>query len=511
MKKSLIPINNIEYTETTRNVDDMLKRFYFDRLRVVEMMSTNVEHLLNVLWTKSSPVSIDNECLCQMGKTTYYNNIQEQMENNRHPNETLANFYMCSQCKNISRLIKLTPKNINKPFFIEYGNNSGKNIIILQTYLSKYSSRINPHPQNYFNFILNKRYLFNKCNNFLKYPTQSYENIKFISSDQFTNQMLISWYLEDYLNKISLPHICKIYTSFICNNFGYYIYENPDIGRLNNLQKQPHLLLNKPDINHSYTNDSYFCFRNDVTRNIFIQLFCTLHALMKYDFSHGGPSSRSILFSSEPCSYIYNDIHVDSEITLKLSNFTNSAITLANLTSQSPSPPSSQQLYRLYSSSIIGHEIISRKKYSKIISTISQSFINNTVSSNISNNSQSSKNVNFYKLKNPSSHLQESIIYMYMKHLGLPLFQSSFDAYSFIIVLMSNPYFYCSVIDDPSLFDFWKSLWIPSEFQKVNENVKLLHSDPDSTSKFYKILIFLSNYHLRCDLISHAFSHIRSW
>lgn len=67
-----------------------------------------------------------------------------------------------------------------------------------------------------------------------------------------------------------------------------------------------------------------------------------------------------------------------------------------------------------------------------------------------------------------------------------------------MILLMSNRAFYGGVSEDATLFDLWKSMWVPSEFNDINISMRDFHVY-EKISKF-DIIRFLSKYRLRCDI-----------
>lgn len=486
---SCISINNAEYCEHTRNVDDMLSRFKFDREQIINLLITDYKNLIFILWSEQSPISVDRDCLCNMGQRIYNTNIEDRLNGKIIPNETLSNFYMCSQCRNMSRIIKLSKSSINNPFYIECGNSAGKMLILTKIHIDNLFIGITHFPSLNLISIIKDNPLISICEPKIKSYNSSISNnmVDYIGSDSYTNQILITWYLDYELSKLGLPHICRMYTSFICGDDAYCLYENPDIGYICDFKKYPNLLNEQP---------TSISLKSEIASEIIKQLFVTLHSLNKYDFSHGAPSSKSIIFSYEPCSYSYNNIYIDSPITLKLCNLSNSGITIKSI-DKSPS------MYRLYSKSIVADEEMKKIPFKTLVDIISLSLPGEDINF--------LEKVTIYRLKNISNNLKESILYMYLKHLGVPLFQSSFDIYAFMVVLMSDYPFYSAVVSDKKLYALWKSLWLPQEFIQVSSRIKLLHAQPNSTSEFYKVFNFISDFGLRCNILSSCWSQIQSW
>lgn len=101
-----------------------------------------------------------------------------------------------------------------------------------------------------------------------------------------------------------------------------------------------------------------------------------------------------------------------------------------------------------------------------------------------------------------------NMLFLYMQHLGIPLYQSSFDIYSFMTLLMSNRAFYGGVSEDAIIFEIWKSMWLPSEFNDVNISMRDFHVYETMTK--LDIVKFLSKYQLRCDVNSLLWQSLQS-
>ena len=308
--------------------------------------------------------------------------------------------------------------------------------------------------------------------------------------DVYTNNLLINWFLNVKMSEIGLPHIVNMHIGFVCNRKGYCLYEYPDIGRLRYLQKYPEHLEHCSVPNPTAKKDDKMPISRNAVKGIIMQLFATLHALRIYDFTHGNPSSRTILLNNNPCSYIYDGVHVEGPVTIKLSDFNHSGITVGNS--------------RFYNKSVIADENLLRTPFRPIID-------NKTISSFSFNSKSNKKNVNIYRLKDPSKHLHEALIFMYLRHLGMPIYQSSFDAYAFMISLMSEHTFYITVMEDESLYTLWRNMWLPEEFELIQDKILKLHSSDDPMTRVDKVLRVLSGFGLRCDAITNCWNLIKTW
>ena len=79
--------SDINYCETTRNIDNMLLQFTKDREYIVSLMDSDINRLIIDLWTPSSPICFDEKCLFNMGRTQQIYTLEERIEGKRVINE----------------------------------------------------------------------------------------------------------------------------------------------------------------------------------------------------------------------------------------------------------------------------------------------------------------------------------------------------------------------------------------------------------------------------------------
>jgi hypothetical protein len=279
---------------------------------------------------------------------------------------------------------------------------------------------------------------------------------------------LINWYLGFEFDNTNFNHIRKIYASFVCCNDGFQLTEYPQIGSLNNFQKYNDLIVKNNENTHTITEKNIYPINSIITYDIIKQLLTILKLLSKYDFIHGSPDSHSLLFSSEPCSYTYDNVY--SSITIKSSD---------------------KSICRLFNNSDM---------FNEEIKTFPLKILNDIV--------KEINGIYMYNIKNISDKLKINIIYNCVKHQGLPLFGSSLDVYAFMVVLMSDYSFYESVMNDSKLSKLWNSMWLPEEYPQLSNQILLFHTSTTKTSKFHEIFMFLSNFNMRCDILSHLWNQI---
>ena len=490
-----INVNSIEWVETTRNIDNMLSQFKKDRDYIISNLDDNIDRLIIDLWTPSSPVCFDKKCLFNMAQTQEIYTLEERIEGKNIINDGVLNYYTCPQCKNMKRLIDFRKTKIGQPFYIECGDSAGEQLIITEAsidklYILKESppatvKRVLENP-----YITSLKKCSSGCNNNNVCDIKSYESMDYIGLDSFSNNMLINWYLNNKLEELGIPNVITMHIAYVCTNKGYSLYEYPNIGRIRHLQEYPELLEHTDRPSPTAKADDKVSISKDVTKGIIMQLFATLHALKVFDFSHGGPSSRSLLLKNSICSYMYDGVHVESPVTIKLCDLHHAGITVGN--------------NRLYNKSVIADEELLKIPFKPIIET--------TIITPFSfDHNNENENITIYRLKNPQKNFQEAMLFMYIKHLGFPIFQSSFDAYGFMVSLMADRAFYLTVMSDESMYLLWRGMWLPEEFENIQDKIQKLHDSPDPMTRVDKVLRVLAGFGLRCDMIEHGWDMIKMW
>lgn len=425
-----------DYCENTRAIDDMLETFKKDREKILELLYKDPKTLEKNLWSQRSPISRDDSCLFRMGES-HKLSVDELLTKRKTTSDSMINFYICPQCKNMRRLIDFRQIKDGEPFMLECGEKAGKYLVYNQMNI------INLHS------VLEKE--------------------QFLNSDSFTNNMLINWYLQSVTKT---PNISNMYISWICNRKGYNLFDYYEIENANTFQDFPKLLTNTGKPSPTAKADDKTPISRDVVMGIISQLFALLYEMENYNFSHGNPNTNALRFSKEPASYILDGYHVSCPVTLKMEDFENSGCTVGNI--------------RLYSKSVVAEEEMRKRK-------------------KVDAYQEEGKT---YQLKDPKKYPKSTILFMYMKNLGL--IKSSFDAYAFMIVLMCERSFYSTVMSDRILSDFWKSMWVSEEdYEKVMKRI-WGHHEKGSLVGANDILRILGTLHLRSDMIDFGWNNIKN-
>ncbi len=438
-----------DLTEQTRNVNDMLRIFTETREEIKTVLETNPQRLSDELWKPYSILSIDKDCLFRMGEKQRLS--LDDLLKSTSTCDSLTNFYICPMCKNCKRIIDFSKTAPKCSFMIECGDYVGTYLTYTETPVVLYLNYLNC-PQSILNVLQNPSFKdLARCSAATcSLPSVEsgdifkniYKEIKYLACDKYTNNVLINYYLNSLLTSKDIPNVLKIHISFVCNDMGYNLLEYVNLN-LKNMQMYPEFLDCSGKLSPTSKADARLPLANNIARSIILQLFGFLHCVKKYDFSYGEISSNTLSFKKESISYVYNGVHVNGPLTLKFSGFETSGLTVYNSENGSETP-----IVRIYNKSVIAEEQFKNKIYTPIIEN-----------STISSNTNSDEKVTSYKLKHPERCAKQNLLYTYMKHLGLPVYTSSFNSYSLMIYLMSDKTFYYAVIGDNVLSSFWKNMW----------------------------------------------------
>lgn len=447
-----------DYCDKTRSCDDMLEQFSKDRREVVDLLNCDNNEkekekdkkITNILWSSNSPISKDGNCLFRMGKELKLS-IEDMLEKNCEAH-TLFNYYICPQCKNLRRLIDFAETGPNIPFALQCGSKAGS--------LLYYEEVVSPLTQLVFS------------------NPKGNKDKKFLFVDDFTRNFLINWFVTEETSSKVKENIQKLYISFICNDNGYNLYEYCELIDIGIFQENTELLSDNGKPSPTSKPDDKVPLKKEVVTGILTQLICLLHYLSKFKFSYEGFKLSNLKFKKVPISYVYEKVQVSSPVTLKLSHFERSAISVFPSFSSS-----SSSFYRLCHKSIIEEENLNKdlKRKSKWDKEKEEYF---TIP---------------VKLK-------EKRLFMYMKNLGLLEYASSFDLYAFFTMLMTDRAFYSAVITDKGLYTLWRSLWTEKSFGIITNRIVAYHDQSKIPETQDQVLDLIQGIDLLPDALSRVFN-----
>lgn len=459
--------------EWTRGIDTLMSRYKEDREKVVSMIKNSPDELIKNVWKPGGALAIDNKCMCRMGKGE-----------ERSP-------FSCAQCKNLRRLIDFRLGGVETPFQIECGEMVGKSLIVA-------SSEINTPFIKWDDESARKARIFvQQYHNLTICGTPNINNSRCITGDSFTIRSLILWMIHDLFLENGLPHIPTMHTAFICRGMGYSLYDMPTIGTLSSLKKLKKL-------------------KASVVRTIITQLLVILLELSKVNFSHGTPSMHALIFNKEPVSYLYEEFHVEGEVTVQISDLWNASATFNNV---HYFPKSVKSLIYLEKSMFVPeittrkvsmshcHDLEALDEGAPVVCPTTLTICPDSTTYSVCKPSS----VTLYKLTNNTIDIYNAI-----RHIGFPLYPGSFDFYCFMVSLMCEKSFYDCVTNDNKLYRLWSMMWLLEDLPNIERSIQDYHQQeqkPENAannraSANVAVNIVRGSW-LRCDIVKYIWSLLK--
>lgn len=409
--------HHIRSCDKTGNVDMLFGMYEEYRNNIYKMLIENPNIFIEKVWTYDSPITIDRNCKCEMG------------------HGIKSTDFTCSHCYNIKRMTKFNKEIVDIPFIIEYGKKTGERIIIIKYNISELYLRED-------NLPLVKSKSLSK--NF-KICSPTFAEIKrCIIGDSFTINTILSIFFQKYFGEDN-QFVSSIYSSFVCNNNGYCIYKVPNIGTISSLFLKQEYFLVKEDRKIMLPN---------VIRGIIVQLYVILTELRNFNFSHGTPGVSSLLFSDKQVTGSYNEVNIDSPVTIQFSNLTKASATIEGI--------------HYFSKSMIDDINLENFVFTPNLDC-----------------SEGCK-VRKFKVNSSNPTMQNTL-----NSLGFPIYIGTYDFYMFMLSLMSYSEIFHSVSGDKSLSELWSSMW-GSSLEKVDEELQ----------NHVNIKEILRDKWLKCDVLS---------
>lgn len=420
-------MNEKNFLEKSRNVDNFFELLKISRKKIIEEIIKNNNEIYN-FW---GYIHNDPYCQCEMG-TIYHSNDNIELR-----------YFTCEQCKNMGRLINFRKKTIDNPFVLDYGNKKGSKMAIIKSEYIKKEIKENLFSKMYSSYILKN------CKNLVNCQSP-FDDLTYITSDKYTNNLIINWYL-DYIN---IGNINLIYNIFNCRNHTYLMQELNDIKGLDEFMEIYH-------------------FNNEYMRSLFLSIIFILKNLENVSFTHGNPDVKSFEFVLKESEIKCLDMKINLPFTIKICNFENSSINIQTNDSKT----------RLNGRCNMSEQYIDKFPFICKIT-------NFTIYT-------SEQHILTYKIP-------DSLMVYYIHNLGIPLYHSSLDLYVYIVNLMTNSHMRQFVLSDNLLYNLWKNLWMPDEFNIVMDLL------PNKPLFIKEMLTFLSNFSLKCSALAILIDLIRS-
>lgn len=425
--------------------DSIIKQWKLDRYKISKNVISNPENVWN-------GIPFTEDCTC-----TIRNNV----------NELNTDQTVCIGCKTLRKICEKNNICYEKTFRVLVGSFRGMNLNAIRISNSRVFSnyQICDKPIEVGRHIMDRHSLMGVCESSFSSFMQNSVFYKYMGS-KIGHQLIVSFLMQSEMKKIQMLNIPSPRWVYSCNNTVNLVREVADYfgTQLNEIYES--------------RRDSY-----SITKSIFIQLVAILHFLNEYAFTHGEPIIDYLQFFIRNHDFSYNGLEFNSPIVLVINPSGSASLSIKNKLGNNIRiyHPGNEieQRYEIWD--LINLEI---KPVLSLSSTSGSCYIRESTSVNVNpcEASYLSKRVVTYKINHDYDMFKK-----YVNTLGVPLFYSSFDLYSFLCELMKIEKFRLDVIQNESLLNIWKQLWIPEELNDVMTNLNDLN---------------LINYHLRCDALN---------
>jgi hypothetical protein len=441
------------YCNPSSGVNGLMTSFEQIRTNVV----SNLSNVVRELWGPRSPIPHSLECACAMGK-------------NPLKKASLMKHMSCLACRAIALIVDLRKFKPGSSWRIECGTDAGKSISILERRPNFLMLKQSKH--------LHKLQKFVTQNPDTRMCHSNLSASNYLKTDSFTNEVLVSWLVDSKLKMQGLPSGSRLLYAFYCRDTGYCVYTTPSIGKIEDLQTDK--FVNETGRSPQAKAETWAPLKIETSKAILQQLVATLKYLKQFDFIHGNPTLDSLVFYEEPCAYKYEDVRVVSPLTIGLRMDGKSSISTAE-----------GRVYGLDQGDRVALETTTLQ-LNPMTSYLGDPELDDRQTVVHSSNGRF---VTTYKLDRHNIRLFRSLLRM-----GVPVFASSFELYSFFVVLMCHYPFYESVIRSEQLSAVWRSIWSPEDYERVNASIKEQHHKECDLEKV------LVNKHLRCDALDVVWS-----
>ncbi len=399
--------------DNIRNIDDTLAKYDEEREHIIRTLTRNPVELSEKIWSEDGYLSNDPACMCHAGLQKKYTP------------------YACPPCINMGRLIDRDTERLGKPFLIECGEKVGTSFVLISLPIGTTLLEIG------FQDKIKAQNFLQKHQSMLKCGSQDISNLTFVSSDIFTNNILVWWIIDKIFQRKGLPYNLPLHTGYICRHKGFLLSNAPTIGNYTKLKEKAKM--EEWD-------------RYNVCSSICKQLGIILDVLHKNFFTHGNPHVDMLLFSEEEIEHHYDNVLVSSEFITHIVDFSYSSITHS------------------------GTRLYPHTERSDVILNYQMLHID---------------------IKDGRYYLSDKtdILFNYIRHAGLPIYSSSFDFYCFIVCLMLDGYFYDSVKGDSDLNLAWESIWTGEDLIKIEKRIKT------NRNRDVDVVRLLSKLWLQCEVV----------
>lgn len=302
----------------------------------------------------------------------------------------------------------------------------------------------------------------------------SVNNIRYIASDEFTNETLIAYILNYLAVQQSIPPLfVRHYQGAICedsgNIFGLNLMENCDLGPLDKLSTHPdftsHVLAY--NVNDNGVQKLLQLVEPTTILQILTQITIGLHTLQTFiNFTSGDLKAGNIFVKSEPIDTRYMSIPLQAAFTCKIADYGKSSCMLYK---------NENRGIRFYNDNPLANVYLSLHPFENDISRDDGEY--------------------FYSI----SSILNVQLYTRTRHMGVP-FYHSFDYYTVLVSILTNPAFYYPFFATNYLRKiFWDPVW-KYDGPAVMDKIKM-HVDAGTGASINDALDILKGVSLRCNAV----------
>nr|QBK89735.1 MAG: protein kinase [Pithovirus LCPAC101] len=475
---------------------------YFDKIRdkILKLLLITPKEISSYLWNPEYSPLIDLYCQCDIGSNVDEIQMTKKKEYTKIFNRITSRYNRCTQCSLFHRLMK---------------DGQGNNEIVIKN--NGKIERVYTLDRHESLSLMIKWQKYNKVyrNNGNDSGKQTY--IGFLLLDSFTCSILSNWYIEAALSSWDIPGLANVETGYVCSNNGYIMKEKPSLPSWSSITK-------------NYLDNSRYDDHPLVIISLWIQLFSILHVLSKHNFDNPSFSDMNINLQVGEVYYEYDNIQINNNVMIKL-NFQDGCDVDVYMEPVKGGEQGKEQgeeqggdqgyesilkdgkeKYRIYKTNKMD-TILNKKPFS--ITTRNINYVNCNQDDFCISTERCYVQVNegqfsSYLKQNKSIPNMKENISVYKRYINYGLIPNSVvTVYMCILTMMTDIHTYQTVMANDELYDFWKELWHPLDFDSIHSRIKnMVPSDDIITPDDLLKIIILSR--LRCDVADYAWSSIKN-
>lgn len=462
------------------SADQILTRWNDDRRnisrKVAKMLSPTKD---NYIWNSLFPAS--SICTCNGDGITSKSGI-------------------CMGCSITSRFFDKGVFTLNSPITVQIGKYVGMEFIVTSENIVKGSHQFSPYVstpsvKDFGQEVIRDYSMMQACEENFSHNVQR-SNFYACKGSYNEHYKVVSSIMEYEMDKINIPCKPVFLWTWACMNKMFTVTQLPNLGLATFKGVSSMKDYTQSPLTPTAKAVPYDPLNTHTIKGLLGQLFSSLHFLTGYTFTHGIPSIQYLGFEREIASYKYGGVDIVSPLTLR--------IIPSGVSSISMTTPEGG-VNRIYHPGVEGYTpfgiedlpTIEVKPYlSKTVPSVCPIGLNQRITPCMPEYLMNK--ITCYKIGSNTKRFSHMV-----KHLGIPLFASSYDLYGFLCCLMCEESFYHAVLNDQKLLDLWKSLWIEDEFNSLSNDLHELRiKEMPPTS--LELLDVLCKYNLRCDAIKHS-------